>query len=199
METNANETRVEVDRRALLRAGIPARYMGLTKADLQRFEHWGEVYRFVAGIDKAFTTGAGLLLCGATQTGKSAAAAAIAMGARQRDRDVRFASAYQINRDVEERAYDKEDETSLEAHYVGVGLLVVDDLGSEQPLSRRGSHLPHVLMQRFQGLRPTIVTTMLVTQAEYDAMRMYPKGFMERLAGWLKPVVCTDRFTRTEV
>lgn len=195
----AKEEAQAVDRRALLRAGIPSRYMGLARDDLRRFEHWGEVCRFIAGLDRAFATGAGLLFYGDTQTGKSAAAAAVAIGARQRDRDVRFASAYQIHCDVDERVYDKEEETSLEAHYIGVGMLVVDDLGSEQPLARRASHLPHVLMQRFQALRPTIVTTMLSTQADYDALRIYPKAFMERLAGWLKPLPCMERFSRTEV
>lgn len=182
------------DRRALLRAGIPPRYIGLGQQDLMRFQHWAEICRFVVGAEEVFAKGLGMILFGETITGKSAAAATAAIGLATRGKQVCFASAYQIHRDIDERAFDKEYETSLEAHYYSVDLLVVDDLGSEQPLTKRASHVPHVLMTRFQKLKPTIVTTALTMQADFDAMRIYPKGILKRMCGWMQPLPCTMPF-----
>lgn len=179
----------------LARCGVPRRYHApIEKTALDpRLLAWAE------GFPASLGTGAGVLLCGPTGTGKTTQAAALVRAAYHRGRleddgSWRAPSALFVHAvDLSEWVFDKQADKIKLAR--AVDLLVIDDWGvayeSEWPLSV----LDRVVDARWAELRSTIVTTNLFplrnAEAGIDAQTFegrYPRAF-SRLADAAGPGV----------
>lgn len=169
---------------SLVRMGIPRRYWSLTRSSfLDRTIYYQALHDYIVGMRTVLDEGRSLFIHGATGSGKSALAAYIARVYAEYGVGVCYASASLIHTEIDQRTYDAVDEVQMERYYREVDLLVIDGLGLELGIVRRGSLIPQIFEDRFQAMRPTIITSSILEPSELDKMALYPHFFVEKL--WL--------------
>lgn len=121
--------------------------------------------------------GTGLYIEGTNGTGKTHLAAAIALQLIGEGVPVIFKTGSDLLADIK-RTFDSNTEISeyqvLDV-YKKVDLLIIDDLGKEQCTDWNVSTLYNILNDRYESMRPTIITTNYGTEGLAQAMT--PKGY----------------------
>lgn len=120
--------------------------------------------------------GDGLYIEGTNGTGKTHLAAAIALQLIDEGIPVICKTSSDLFGDIK-RAFDKEDVKEYEVLniYKNVDLLIIDDLGKEQCSDWSMSTLYSILNDRYEDMKPTIVTTNYNTDDLVNALT--PKGY----------------------
>ena len=140
-----------------------------------------EAYRvakaYADNFDRHLEDGTGLYIEGTNGTGKTHIAAAIAMQLMtQRQRTVICKTSGGMMLDIKS-AFDDESRTEAQILdvYKKVDLLIVDDLGKEQCTDWSISTLYSIINDRYEGMKPTIITTNYNSD---DIVRaLTPKGY----------------------
>lgn len=171
----------ELEPHSLLRMGIPRRYWPLQREQFQSRIYYKQMHDFIVGMKAVREEGRSLFIYGPSGSGKSALAAYIARVYAEYGTGVCFASASSIHQEIEQRIFDSTDEVSMEKFYREVELLVVDGLGLELAIARRGSLITQLYEDRFQAVLPTIFTCSISDISELDAMALYPGFFKHKL------------------
>lgn len=142
----------------------------------------GKAYRFAKGYSEKFAQFAddtqlqeknGLFFTGAIGTGKTHLAAAIANALRDHGRAVVFATGIDLLEMIKE-TFEKGGQERLMRTYKRADLLVIDDLGKEQPTQWALTKLYQIVNARYEDMRPIVVTTNY--SREELVKRLTPKG-----------------------
>ncbi len=170
--------------RLVLNSGIKKRFQQRT------FENFTadtpgrlKAFKLAKGYADAFNeiskTGQGLYIEGSCGTGKTHLAAAIALQLINQGIPVIFKTSIDLLGDIK-RTYDENggsggsEEEVLQA-YGDVELLIIDDLGKEKCSDWSISILYSIINDRYEAMRPTIITT---NYGDMDLIRaLTPKGF----------------------
>ncbi len=124
-----------------------------------------------------FENGEGLYIEGSNGTGKTHLAAAIALQLMEAEIPVIFKTSIDLLADLR-RTFDGEigvSEYEVTKIYKTVDLLIIDDLGKEQCTDWSISSLYNILNDRYEDMKPTIITT---NYGEEDLIRaMTPRGY----------------------
>jgi len=134
---------VEQADRKYVRAGIPLKYLS-REVDLQG--HAGEVYE-----------GRSLYVWGPNGTGKSTFAANLSKALVNMGRTVLFRNSKLLTEEIK-KTFSGEGVDILERCY-GVDVLVIDDLGKEQPTDYTLSMLYAIVEARYGAMKPVVVTS----------------------------------------
>lgn len=111
------------------------------------------------GADRIAATGKGLFIRGGNGTAKTLRAAAVAKAYAERGRTVRFASSARLLSDFRDTYGGERSEGEVFAELNGCDLLVIDDMGKENPTSWAATMLYQVIDGRYGSGRPVVVTT----------------------------------------
>lgn len=146
--------------RRWLESKIPPRYRNRT-FDNFRLTSSNEIpvsiaRRFVHHFADHLQEGTGLLLAGGLGTGKTHLASAALTEIVRAGHDAAFISAADFLAGL--RPGSQCDDIDME-HLASIDLLVMDDIGSTRATAWSSSVLSELLASRYDGLRPTIVTT----------------------------------------
>lgn len=144
-ETEAERLEREADmlRSRLRRAGVPERFLGAT-----------------SDLTFDLTGGMGVMLFGRQGTGKTTKAAGILKGWMSENNGAAwFRTGADILTEIGETYSSYETEQSVLAKYGKCKLLVIDDLGKENPTDQALTKLWQVIDARYGAMLPTIVTT----------------------------------------
>lgn len=104
-------------------------------------------------------TGVGLYVTGGNGTAKTLMAAAISKAYAEAGRKVRFASSVKMLSEFRDSYGGERSEADVFAELNGCDLLVVDDMGKENPTSWAATMLYAVIDGRYGSGRPVVVTT----------------------------------------
>lgn len=179
-EAEEQEERKRNIERLLGNSGIKKRFMQRTFENF-RCDTAGRQYSYRAAKfyadnwDKIKETGNGLYFEGTNGTGKTHLAAAIALQLIGRGVPVICKTGTDILLDVK-RAYDSPElkEQQILDVYRNVDLLIVDDLGKEQCSDWSMTTLYSIFNDRYEAMRPIIITTNYNTDGLAEALA--PKG-----------------------
>lgn len=123
-----------------------------------------------------YPTGAGLYIEGSNGTGKTHLAAAIALQLIEQGIPVVCKTSSDLLGDIK-RAFDNGEVSEYDVlrAYKDVDLLIIDDLGKEQCTDWSMSTLYSILNDRYEDMKPTIITT---NYGDADLVRaLTPKGY----------------------
>lgn len=109
--------------------------------------------------DRIEATGRGLYIVGGNGTLKTLTASAIAKAFAERCQTVRFASSVRLLADFKDAYGGEKTEGQVFDELNGCDLLVIDDLGKENPTSWAAAMLYQVVDGRYGSRRPIVVTT----------------------------------------
>jgi DNA replication protein DnaC len=109
--------------------------------------------------DRIATGGSGLYIVGGNGTAKTLMAAAVAKAYAEQGRSVRFASSVKMLADFKDTYGTAKSESEVFDELNGCDLLVIDDLGKENPTSWTAAMLYAVIDGRYGSKRPVVVTT----------------------------------------
>lgn len=112
-----------------------------------------------AAADEIENTGRGLYIRGGNGTAKTLMAAAIAKAYAERGKAVRFASSVKLLADFKDTYGTSKSEAEVFDDLNGCDLLVIDDMGKENPTSWAATMLYAVIDGRYGSKRPVVVTT----------------------------------------
>lgn len=188
-EQRAKEADAERGRKAVIKArvakllgdsGIKRRFQTRTFANFRR-DTPGRKRSYEVAKEYAdnfafhFKRGDGLYIEGTNGTGKTHLAAAIALQLLGEGIPVICKTAADLLLDIK-KSYDTEglQEKAVLDVYKTVDLLIIDDLGKEQCSDWSMSTLYSILNDRYEDMRPTIITTNYNNEALVKAMT--PKG-----------------------
>lgn len=168
--------------RLLGKSGIKKRFQQRTfetfRCDTRQRKAAYDVARSYAEMwDKHFAEGTGLYIEGTNGTGKTHLAAAIAIYLiKERRVPVICKTSGDMLLDIKNTFdYDGATEKQVLDVYKRVDLLIVDDLGKEQCTDWSISTLYSILNDRYEEMKPTIITTNY--NSEDLARALTPKGF----------------------
>lgn len=109
--------------------------------------------------DAIDATGKGLYIQGGPGTAKTLMAAAIAKAFDERGRSVEFVSSVQMLSSFKDSYNENRPEGEVFEKLCGCDLLVIDDLGKENPTSWAATMLYAVIDGRYANAKPIVVTT----------------------------------------
>lgn len=109
--------------------------------------------------DRIQATGRGLYIVGGNGTYKTLTASAVAKAYAERGRSVRFASSIRLLSNFKDAYGGEKTEGQVFDELNGCDLLVIDDLGKENPTGWAASMLYQVIDGRYGSRRPVVVTT----------------------------------------
>ena len=112
-----------------------------------------------SAADEIDDTGRGLYIRGGNGTAKTLMAAAIAKAYAERGKAVRFASSVKLLADFKDTYGTSKSEAEVFDDLNGCDLLVIDDMGKENPTSWAATMLYAVIDGRYGSKRPVVVTT----------------------------------------
>lgn len=175
---------IELKQRALAemlgRAAIPPRFAGST---LDTYEATNEgqqralriARKYADGFESAKETGANLIFCGTTGTGKTHLAIGIAHEIMARGHSACFTSAYQAALAVRE-SYKREGKTEAQItrEFVMVDLLIMDEAGVTNGKDFDKNIMLQIINGRYEMGRPTILTSNLALDALKEAIGERP-------------------------
>lgn len=146
-------------------SGMKRRFMNRTfetyKTDTPEREKAYNVSRsYAENFDAAFKRGNGLYIMGGNGTGKTHLAAAIAIDLMRREIPVIFRNSVTLMQELRDKL-DHPDE-SIHGFYRSLreaDLLIIDDLGKERCTEWTMSELYGIVNDRYEDMRPTIITT----------------------------------------
>lgn len=161
---NAKRRKQRIER-LLGRSGIKKRFRQRTfdrfKADTPERRKWLRVAKEYADrFPEKLDTGEGLYIEGNYGTGKTHLAAAIALQLIEAGVPVVCKTSIDLLMDIK-KAFDGRDvsEEAILRAYKDVDLLIIDDLGKEQVTEWSISTLYNILNDRYEDMKPTIITT----------------------------------------
>lgn len=174
-------TQAKIDR-LIGNSGIKRRFQQRTfdtfRTDTrQRAEAFRTAKEYADNFEQHAKDGTGLYIEGTNGTGKTHLAAAIAMKLiTEKHIPVICKTAGDLLQDIK-KAYDTEGATEAEVLgvYKEVDLLIIDDLGKEQCTDWSISTLYNILNDRYEEMRPTIITTNYDSASLVKALT--PKGY----------------------
>lgn len=169
--THCAKCRGEVEQKRLIASGIPQKLLGATLANFETratvcLERAAEKARqFVttlSGSGMLFDR-AWLVITGTEGSGKSHLAAAIAIAAIKAGRSVRYATFDEVLVEIID-AYNagegaEQSVLGVVKKYTEVELLVLDDVGVEQPTAHSIQILYRILNKRLSDRRPTVMNS----------------------------------------
>lgn len=177
-ENRARKAKIE---RLLGKSGIKKRFRQRTfdhfKADTPERRRWLRVAKEYADhFAEKMISGDGLYIEGTNGTGKTHLAAAIALQLIDAGVPVVCKTSAELLSDVK-KAFDDStvSEAAILRAYKEVDLLIIDDLGKEQVTDWSISTLYNILNDRYEDMKPTIITTNFGAEDLVDAET--PKGF----------------------
>lgn len=131
---------------------------------------------YAESFDKARENGEGLYIEGTYGTGKTHLAAAIALFLTEQEYSVVMKTSFDLFEEIKSTFDDSErTEHQVIKAYKECDLLVIDDLGKEQCTDWSMSMLYAIVNERYEAMRPMIITTNFGSD---DLIRvMTPKGF----------------------
>lgn len=181
-EAQRNQAMEEKINRLLGDSGIKKRFQNRTfqtfKTDTpQRKKAYRTAKAYADEWDRHREDGTGLYIEGTNGTGKTHLAAAIAMQLiTERRIPVICKTAGDLLTDIK-KAFDGEEATERQVLevYKKVDLLIIDDLGKEQCTDWSISTLYSIMNDRYEDMRPTIITTNY--NSDDLARALTPKGF----------------------
>ena len=178
MKQEARRLRIE---RLLGKSGIKKRFQQRTFANfVQDTPERRRCYQIARAYAERFPQyaekGEGLYIEGSNGTGKTHLAAAIALYLINKGVPVVCKTSSDLLSDIK-RGFDSGEATEYEIlrAYKEADLLIVDDLGKEQCTDWSMSTLYSILNDRYEDMKPTIITTNYNTEELLRAMT--PKGF----------------------
>lgn len=177
-ERNRRRARIE---RLLGRSGIKKRFLQRTfenfKADTaERKRCYKAAKGYADNFAEFYARGEGLYIEGSNGTGKTHLAAAISLQLINENIPVVCKTSSDLLGDIK-RAFDDGERSEYEVlrAYKDVDLLVVDDLGKEQCTDWSMSTLYSIFNDRYEDMKPTIITT---NYGEEDLVKaLTPKGY----------------------
>lgn len=181
-EAQRNQAMEEKINRLLGDSGIKKRFQDRRfetfKTDTpQRKRAWKTAKAYAENWDVHYADGTGLYIEGTNGTGKTHLAAAIAMELITTRRiPVICKTASDLLADIKS-AFDGEEATERQVLevYKKVDLLIIDDLGKEQCTDWSISTLYSIMNDRYEEMKPTIITTNY--NSDDLAIALTPKGF----------------------
>lgn len=175
----AGQTRAKIER-LLGRSGIKKRFQQRTFANFirdtpERRRCYDTAKTYADSFPQRAERGEGLYIEGTYGTGKTHLAAAIALQLIGCGVPVVCKTSGDLLADIKE-AFDNSDATEYEIlkAYKTVDLLIVDDLGKEQCTDWSVSTLYSILNDRYEDMKPTIITTNY--NADELVRALTPKG-----------------------
>ena len=177
-ERRKKQERIE---RLLGKSGIKKRFQLRTFENFitdtkERSKCFNIAKRYADTFDKRYENGDGLYIEGTNGTGKTHLAAAIALQLINEGVPVVCKTSSDLLLDIK-KAYDDEytKESAVLDVYKSVDLLIIDDLGKEQCSDWSVSTLYSILNDRYEDMKPTIITT---NYGAEDLIRaLTPKGY----------------------
>lgn len=162
--------RADVERRNAEERAESARGRGGVLAGTGIPELYWDVAPDVARADELERSGRGLYVYGGGNgTLKTLTACAVAKALAERGRSVRFVSSTTMLRDFRDTFGTAKSEGEVYGELVGCDLLVIDDLGKEQPTSWAATMLYSVIDGRYGKRRWQTVVTTNFTESELTA------------------------------
>jgi DNA replication protein DnaC len=146
-----------------INANIPKRYWKSRLADVpDECPHKQRVARFVWAMHETVKEGRGIVLHGATGTGKTTLSCIILREVMRRGPNQVW---FEIARDIDQHCRDR-GLLSPEGHSVYDMMtqslyVALDDLGAQRPSNYDEGHIERVIRERYNHQRPTIITTNL--------------------------------------
>ena len=183
----AKKEKAEMTKRAMHRArvdkllsqsGIKKRFQQRTfEIFLQntagRKQAYNTARHYAEHFSDAVKSGEGLYIEGTCGTGKTHLAAAIALYLAEREYSVVMRTSFDLFEEIK-KAFDDPDRPDVAKAYKECDLLIIDDLGKEQCTDWSLSVLYSIVNERYEAMRPTIVTTNF---GSHDLIReMTPRG-----------------------
>lgn len=167
--------------RLLGKSGIKKRFQKRTFSNFirdssGRQKAYNIALRYAETFSDRYKNGDGLYIEGTNGTGKTHLAGAIALHLINEGIPVICKTSSDLLLDIR-KAYDDEytkESTVLEA-YKSVDLLIIDDLGKEQCSDWSMSNLYSIINDRYEDMKPTIITTNY--SAEDLVRALTPKGY----------------------
>lgn len=171
----AREVETDPQTRALLNAGIPAKFRQAALENYHTDEPGQEralkiARRYVDGFEERRAVGGSLLFSGETGTGKTHLACAVLQAVLDAGWSVRYTDAWALTQEVKAtftRGH-HESEAQAMARYITPDLLVIDEIGVQYGSDTEKAILHRVLDQRYLAQRPGIVIGNLDLQGLQD-------------------------------
>ncbi len=165
----------------LNQSGIRKRFQGRTFDQFVtdtpgRKKAYKVAHDYAEQFETARSTGEGLYIEGTNGTGKTHLAAAIALYLTEQEYSVVMKTSFDLLDDIK-KAFDDpaRSEHRIMKAYRECDLLIIDDLGKEQCTDWSMSILYSVVNDRYEAMRPTIITTNF---GDEDLIRtLTPKGY----------------------
>ena len=162
-------------------SGIKKRFLERTfsnykRATREQVRCYAEAKRYAENFPQHFSRGEGLYIEGTNGTGKTHLAVAIALELLEKGTPVIFKTASDLLADIK-KTYDDggEEESKVMSLFKTVDLLIIDDLGKERCTDWSISLLFSLINDRYEEMRPTIITTNYNADQLIDALT--PKGY----------------------
>lgn len=177
-EREAKREKIE---KLLGKSGIKKRFRRRTFENFitntsERAQAYEVAYRYAETFSERYENGDGLYIEGTNGTGKTHLAGAIALKLINEGIPVICKTSSDLLLDIK-KAYEDEHtkESAVLDAYKGVDLLIIDDLGKEQCSDWSMSNLYSILNDRYEDMKPTIITT---NYGAEDLIRaLTPKGY----------------------
>lgn len=180
LEKDRRERREKIEK-LLGKSGIKKRFQNRTFENFitntpERKKAYNIAYRYAQTFSERYQNGDGLYIEGTNGTGKTHLAGAIALKLINDGIPVICKTSSDLLLDIK-KAYEDEavKESAVLDAYKSVDLLIIDDLGKEQCSDWSMSTLYSIMNDRYEDMKPTIVTT---NYGADDLIRaLTPKGF----------------------
>ena len=150
--------------------------------------------RFVEQWEAFRAAGKGVIFFGGTGTGKTFFAAAIANAIIDKDESVAFLPAASIFATI----FAMDDKQAWIDRITDVGLLVIDDLGTERTTEASTEAVYKVVNERYSKRMPLIVTTNYTAGDMREPKTEAQKRLFSRLVEMCVPVTCIGEDRRKE-
>lgn len=180
-EENERKAKREKIEKLLGKSGIKKRFRGRTFENFitdtpGRTRAYKIARRYAETFSERYANGDGLYIEGTNGTGKTHLAGAIALHLINKGIPVVCKTADDLLHDIK-KAYEDEHtkESAVLDAYKSVDLLIIDDLGKEQCSDWGITNLYTIINDRYEDMKPTIITTNYSTEDLKRALT--PKGF----------------------
>lgn len=165
--------------RTIGESGIKKRFLNRTFENFTRTtenkDAYDRAFEYAQHFASYAAQGKGIYFEGTCGTGKTHLAAAIALSMLSKGVPVIYKTSIDILSDVKEAFDNKRHNNTADIlnTYKQVDLLVIDDLGKEQPTEWSVQTLYNILNDRYEDMRPTIITT---NYNQSDLVQRYSVG-----------------------
>lgn len=173
------ELRKQYIERKIGESGIRKRFLSRTFENFNRTsrnqEAYTQAFEYAQHFDRYAKEGAGIYFEGTCGTGKTHLAAAIALSLLGKGVPVICKTSIDLLGDMKQ-AFDENSRSNtaeILRAYKQADLLVIDDLGKEQPTEWSIQTLYNILNDRYEDMRPTIITT---NYSQRDLIGRYSLG-----------------------